>query len=493
MEQNSFKRFIASLLWGVTVFAQTKVSLRDQAREIDFSGAVSARPLKTGTVLPATCSVGEMYFRTNAAPGSNIQICVATNTWMVASGNSVPSAVGQDGRVLTTVSGAAAWADLSGDVTGAASNLRVQRLQNRPVANTAPATGQALVWNSTLQQWEPQTISGGGGGGSMSIQSDGSLVGTRSTLNVASGFGMLNVLSDNGGAVVWQPQVDTAVIQSKAAAQSGAEQICFSSSASVVSYTCSMAPVLTAYTTGMVVNWRPDVTGTGGNVTLNIDTLGARPVKLADGVTNPAAGDLAATRMFPLWYDGTNFRLMSSPVGSGGGGGGSTTFKDTRYFTAAITEPSGFVASNSMMQPSQNYTASVGSGQQLTPLIVLGDTSLKAIQFLLDVPPGLSNLDVTVDTVHDWGASGAFTLNISTACIASGENVTTATYNTAAAASGTFAAANTLIKVTATAVPITGCTDGELLRLNIVRNAADASTNDVGIIGARLVMTRSLN
>ena len=80
MEQKSFKRLIVSLLCRVTVMAQTKVNLREQAREVDFSGAVFTRPLKSGTVMPATCSVGDMYFKTNAAAGSNINVCVATNT-----------------------------------------------------------------------------------------------------------------------------------------------------------------------------------------------------------------------------------------------------------------------------------------------------------------------------------------------------------------------------------------------------------------------------
>ena len=283
--------------------AQTKVNLREQAREVDFSGAVFTRPLKSGTVLPATCSVGDMYFKTNAAAGSNINVCVATNTWIVASGNSVASASGQDGRVLAGVAGSAAWTDLSGDVTGSASLLRVQKLQNRIVASTAPSSGQSLVWNGTLQQWEPQTVSGGGGGGgSMTIQNDGSIVGTRSNLNVVPGFGVVNILSDNGTAVVLQQAVDTAVVQSKASAQSGGTLDCFSTGASVTAYTCGLSPALAAYTIGMVVNWRPNVAGVGGNVTLNIDTLGSRPVKLADGTTNPEAGDLAANQLRPVWY-----------------------------------------------------------------------------------------------------------------------------------------------------------------------------------------------
>lgn len=38
-------------------------------------------------------------------------------------------------------------------------------LGGRAVATTGPTNGQALAWNSASQQWEPQTIAGGGGGG----------------------------------------------------------------------------------------------------------------------------------------------------------------------------------------------------------------------------------------------------------------------------------------------------------------------------------------
>ncbi|GEM_PF-3586201 len=489
MKQKIFTRLIVSLLCGVTVMAQTKVNLREQAREVDFSGAVFTRPLKSGTVLPATCSVGDMYFKTNVVAGSNINVCVATNTWIVASGSSIPSASGQDGRVLAGVAGSAAWADLSGDVTGSASSLRVQKLQNRTLASTAPSSGQSLVWNSTLQQWEPQTVSGGGGGGgSMTIQNDGNIVGTRANLNIVPGFGVVNILSDNGTAVVVQQAVDTAVVQSKASAQSGTAQACFSSGASVTTYTCGLTPTLTAYTTGMVVNWRPDVTGVGGNVSLNIDTLGARPVKLADGTTNPGASDLAANQMRSVWYDGTNFRLMSSS-----GGGGGTTMKESRYFPVGWRDQYGNPMPAVFSNANQVAFFSYGGATTSLTQLVLNDSSSEAFQIVTDVPAGLSNLDVTVDTVQADGSSGQFRLNVAAACVAQGESLVGLTYNAASNITGTYGSANALTRVTATGVNVFGCAEGELLRLQIARDSTDAVTSDVSVLGVRVAMTRSLH
>jgi hypothetical protein len=46
-----------------------------------------------------------------------------------------------------------------------------------------------------------------------------------------------------------------------------------------------------------------------GALTLNIDSLGAIPVKKADGSSDPAASELASGQYYDLTYDGTVFRL----------------------------------------------------------------------------------------------------------------------------------------------------------------------------------------
>lgn len=50
--------------------------------------------------------------------------------------------------------------NLNGDVTGSPTNNKVEKIQNRPVASTAPTTGQVLKWNGS--QWVPDNVSGGG-------------------------------------------------------------------------------------------------------------------------------------------------------------------------------------------------------------------------------------------------------------------------------------------------------------------------------------------
>lgn len=53
----------------------------------DISGKTSTKPVKSGTSAPGTCSVGELFFDTNATAGSNLQACTASNTWTTISGS----------------------------------------------------------------------------------------------------------------------------------------------------------------------------------------------------------------------------------------------------------------------------------------------------------------------------------------------------------------------------------------------------------------------
>jgi hypothetical protein len=54
----------------------------------DASNAAFSKPAKTGTLLPATCSVGEQYFKTDAAIGQNLYFCTVANTWVQMTGGS---------------------------------------------------------------------------------------------------------------------------------------------------------------------------------------------------------------------------------------------------------------------------------------------------------------------------------------------------------------------------------------------------------------------
>lgn len=211
---------------------QTKINLQHQAKSVDFT-AITTKPLQTGTSLPGTCEVGQMFFLSNAPTGENLYGCVALDTWSLESGS-----------------------------------------------------GSGV------------TIPG---------------VGTQSVLEFTPGTGVVLSLIDTGTSLSIQTSLDTSHLLAQSSAQTGAHLLCNSTSSGNpgVDYACNLLPTLESYSSGMVLHWTPDVdSAVGGALTLNIDTLGAVDIKLADGVTDPAPGDIVAGRLTVLWYDGAQFRLM---------------------------------------------------------------------------------------------------------------------------------------------------------------------------------------
>ena len=73
---------------------QTLINLATQGRNADFTGQPYTRPMKTGTSLPATCTVGDMYFNLGAAAGKNLYACTGTNTWTLQAGTNTTIAAG---------------------------------------------------------------------------------------------------------------------------------------------------------------------------------------------------------------------------------------------------------------------------------------------------------------------------------------------------------------------------------------------------------------
>src|SRR2546425_13237114 len=67
--------------------AQTQVDLRTQAKSVDFSAAASTKTFQAGVFPPASCSVGQTFFKTSAPAGANFYACTSANTWTLASGN----------------------------------------------------------------------------------------------------------------------------------------------------------------------------------------------------------------------------------------------------------------------------------------------------------------------------------------------------------------------------------------------------------------------
>jgi hypothetical protein len=266
-------------LMTIGAAAQTKVDLTTQAKKIDFSGAASTRPLKTGTTLPPTCNVGELFFSTSSVAGANLFACTTANVWTVQAGN--------------------------------------------------------------------------GPGGSVGVALDGTLVGARPTINLSAGTGIQSMVTDTGSQINVQSAVDTAVMQTQAGAQAGGALLCAPASGSATTYSCGLDPTVQVYVTGMLLHWLPDVSAAGGPATLNVDTLGAVPVKMPDGITDPPVGQIQAGQMYPIWYDGRVFRMITG-VAAGTAPGPSGVVSATSPVTYNSTTQT--VACPNCADRSQSYS-----------------------------------------------------------------------------------------------------------------------------------------
>lgn len=94
----------------LTILAASAQTVINGSRTItgiwDASGASRTAPAKSGTSLPGTCTVGDVYFKTDATAGQNLYYCTATNTWTQqlnsGGGGSVASIVGSYSTITGT-------------------------------------------------------------------------------------------------------------------------------------------------------------------------------------------------------------------------------------------------------------------------------------------------------------------------------------------------------------------------------------------------------
>ena len=161
--------FLFWCLGTTALFAQsTAMGSRTMEGDWDASGAKTTKPAKTGTVLPASCSSGEAFFKTDVAGGQNLYLCKPDNTWTQVSGG-VSSVFGRSGSIVAQpgdytflqIGGTISSGQLpvaGGDLSGGLVSATVTGIQSRPVGTAAPAAGNVLTWSGS--QWAPGAAGG---------------------------------------------------------------------------------------------------------------------------------------------------------------------------------------------------------------------------------------------------------------------------------------------------------------------------------------------
>lgn len=126
---------------------QTLFAASDDA--LDARGALSTAPCKSGTATPATCSVGQCFFDTDATAGLNTFGCTATNTWTLQSldGSLYVLRAGRSGTnndftISTSTEGTFYGGDSSGD------DLRARANSNSAATGNIFLDSQVDVWES---------------------------------------------------------------------------------------------------------------------------------------------------------------------------------------------------------------------------------------------------------------------------------------------------------------------------------------------------------
>src|SRR5579862_2387489 len=323
MKQKVMKtnRWIPTLLLAAGAWhasAQTAVDLTRQ-------GKVGA-----GTVLPVPCTIGQLFFKTNASSGANLYACTSTPNGWIAMG--LPA--------------------LAGDAAGTQQAVTVQGIQGRAVSAAAPADQNVLRWNAALGQWVPGMPAATGAAappaacsaGSLYLQSDS--VNNIQQLYICSNTNSWSMASTRAGLAVNRP-ANCVAGQTWLSTDTGALTYC-AATGNPGTWSAALAgPPGPAGPQGP--------TGANGNTVLN--GSGAPTAGIGangDFYLNTAAGCLYGPKASGSWPG--NCTILSSGANFNGTSGNATL--SSSYTALGVTQTS--------VEPSQSTNP--GAGNVQTPL-----------------------------------------------------------------------------------------------------------------------------
>lgn len=130
----------------------------------------------------------------------------------------------------------------------------------------------------------------------------------------------------NTGADDAKYATSLALQNSKYLTQSGVKDFVVASGTNT--YTATVAPAITAISTGQRITVQFSNASTSATPTINLNSIGAKTITKRNGVAL-VTGDIAAGQIYTLIYDGTNFRIL--------GIANTATFNDVILINQAAT------------------------------------------------------------------------------------------------------------------------------------------------------------
>jgi len=442
---------------GVAGWAQTKVDLPRQSKNVDFSQSATTKPVKTGTVAPPTCGVGELFFSNNATAGQNLFGCTAANTWTQLSGGSGSGTFSGISDLRVTLAG--------NTYSVAAGTIRFGEIAN--AFNAATLTTTAAGDTGTMRFFVDYNGGNPRIGCLFPATFTGSYTPTGMTCSTGTTFpanSMPLATADVTTGTLQQP------IDLRATQQSGP----------IPAAGVGLAQV-----------------SNGRSVVVSIDSTRVTQKFLGAGAPANVSGSTRGDLYFNTSTTPIDIYQCQNPLGCTVSGDWN---KVTTRTTATLERMMGLCDSGSVLVSNPVWAvdfgtpgaATCGSGLPAsftTAYRALANSADSGLRTVVALPLDWDNTqpaDARIYWAGDTTANLNVTFGIATACLTAGNNFTTApTYNTeqtVSAAEGT--AQFTAQATTLTGLTMTGCSPGDLLRLKITRRVSDSSTSQVYFLGA---------
>jgi hypothetical protein len=137
---------------AIPVCAQSQIDYPTQTKP-------TTRPVKTGTVLPALCTVGDLFVNTAASSGANLSACLTQNTWTQQNSG---GGTGSGGATVTTAFSTTPTFTCPSSTSGTVVLFKLNTALSANIASSAlsSCTG-SLSTSSFLTFVFTQAVSGG--------------------------------------------------------------------------------------------------------------------------------------------------------------------------------------------------------------------------------------------------------------------------------------------------------------------------------------------